>query len=264
MAMDSTWIIDMYNWSIPSPMGPPALIAPFWDYFHPETLSSSGIYYHYDAANHRFIIQWSRIHHMHGFRNPYPAEQQTFQVLLLNPTYYPTRTGDGPIIFQYHTVFNDDSASVDCHNYATVGIESPNLLDGIEYTFANHYPSAAAIIEPGRAIKFTTNPPDTFTAIKELNHYVINNPKFFSIFPNPIKSYTNFYYSLSHDGMVSLKVYDITGKIKLNLIDNKYHSAGQYQLKWQNQKIPAGIYFAILSIKNNDNKVNQKIKMILN
>ncbi|MCS7258916.1 MAG: C25 family cysteine peptidase, partial [candidate division WOR-3 bacterium] len=174
IAMDSTSIVDPYNWQIPAPVGPPSIIATFWDDFHPETLSSSGVYYYYDQVNHRFIVQWSRIHHIHGFRNPYLAEQQTFQVILCNPQYHQTVTGDGPIIFQYHTVFNDDSAAIDCHNYATVGIESPTHWTGIEYTFANYYPPSAALIQSGRAIKFTTNPPDTFTTI-------INEPRSQSI-----------------------------------------------------------------------------------
>lgn len=264
MAMDSSWIIDPYNWQIPSPMGPPAMIAPFWDDFNPETLSSSGVYYHHDAVNNRFIIQWSRIHHIHGFRDPYPAELQTFQVILHNPLYYPTRTGDGPILFQYHTVVNDDSFPVDCHNYATVGIESHSLEDGIEYTFADSYPPAAAVIQNGRAIKYTTNNPDTFTAISEThnNHLVLK--KTLHAYPNPLNKQTRFNYSLSSPGAVSLRIYDINGNLIDKPFDNIEQAPGYHQYHWQRKDIPAGIYFCILSINNYRKTEYQKIKIIIN
>ncbi|MBS4015483.1 MAG: T9SS type A sorting domain-containing protein [Candidatus Latescibacteria bacterium] len=264
LAMDSSWVIDMYNWSIPSPMGPAALIAPFWDYFHPDTLSSSGIFYYYDAANHRYIVQWSRLHHMHGFRNPYPAEQQTFQAILHNPQFYPTLTGDGPIVFQYHTVFNDDSASVDCHNYATVGIESPCQSIGIQYTFANQYPPAAAIIDHGRAIKFTTNPPDTFTGIFNPieNRYIPTAQ--FSAYPNPIKNQTYLNYSLSFSSRVSLNIYDVNGKMIERLLPQQEQMPGNYRLVWQRNRLPSGVYFAILTIDENSKVLNKKVKIIIN
>ncbi len=264
MAMDSSWIIDPYNWQIPSPMGPPAMIAPFWDDFNPETLSSSGVYYFNDATNNRFIIQWSRIHHIHGFRDPYPAEQQTFQVILHNPTYYQTRTGDGPIIFQYHTVVNDDSFPVDCHNYATAGIESHTQEDGIQYTFANRYPPAAAVLHNGRAIKFTTNPPDTFTSVVENRTSDLITRSNFNAYPNPIKSHTIFKYEIPFHSSVSLRIYNINGNLIDRPLTNIEQQKGSYQYIWQRNKIPNGVYFAVLSIDNLIEINNKRVKIIIN
>jgi hypothetical protein len=53
------------------------------------------------------------------------------------------------------------------HNFATVGIESPDHRDGLECTFAGMRPAAVAALGPNRAIRFTTNPPDTFTPVVE-------------------------------------------------------------------------------------------------
>lgn len=264
ITMDSTAIVEPYNWHIPAPLGPPAIVATFWDDFHPETLNSSGIYYYHDQMSHRFIVQWSRIHHTHGFRNPYPAEQQTFQVILCNPQYYQTVTGDGPIIFQYHTVFNDDSASVDCHNYATVGIESPDHSTGIEYTFANRYPQSAAVIEAGRAIKFTTNPPDTFTSIKELESRVTVHSNTFQARSMTLLRDVEFTYSLEKHSKVSLRIYDIQGNLIAPIINHVQQNAGVYKTVWHvNPKISSGIYFAVLTI-DTQTKVNIfKKKLIL-
>ncbi len=159
--------IDPYNWRIPSPFSPPNLLACFWDDFHPDTGLSSGVYYWNDTTQNRFIIQWSRIHHIHGFITRQLAEQQTFQIILLDPQYYPTNSGDGEIIFQYYFCQNDDSTSGNSHNYATSGILDPTGKEGILITFANRYPKGAEVLRPQRAIKFTTSPPDSFTRIIE-------------------------------------------------------------------------------------------------
>lgn len=264
-AMDSTGIIDPYNWCIPSPMGPQNMVAIMWDDFHPDTMSASGVYYYYDVQNNRFIIEWSRVRHIHGYRDPYIAEMQTFQIMLLHQLYYLTRTGDGPIIFQYNTVFNDDSFPVDCHNYATVGIENYTQDDGIEYTFANRYPQAAAILQDGRAIKFTTNLPDTFTAIAEINPKInIPNLKFeLKAYPNPMQTQTKFEYTLPFFSEVSLKVYDISGNIVKTLVNSDNQYPGNYQVYWTKKYIPSGVYFALLTIKQSNNIINKKTKITI-
>ena len=159
IAMGESFYNDPYNWAIPSSMGPHGLIAVFWDNFDPTRSDSSGdVFCYYDVDNHRFIVEWSRVQHIHGYRPETAGELQTFEAILMDPTYYPTPTGDGEIILQYHTVCNDDTIS----NYATVGIQDRTHRYGIEYTFAGRYPVTAARIKPGCVIKFTTVPPDTF------------------------------------------------------------------------------------------------------
>ncbi len=158
---------EIYNWHLPSACAPDGLIAPFWDDFRADTLDAGGVFTYYDATGHRFIVEWSRCVHVHGFRPPILAERQTFQAILYDPQYHRTATGDGAIVFQYLAVQNDDSLWSNSHNFATVGIMSPEHLDGLEYTFAGRYPPAAAEIVPGRVVRFTTNPPDTFTGVKE-------------------------------------------------------------------------------------------------
>jgi hypothetical protein len=262
-ALDSSVIVDPYNWSIPSPLGPRNMLAIMWDDFHPDTLNASGVYYYYDVSNNRFIIEWSRVYHVHGFRDPYLAEQQTFQILLLNQTYYPTRTGDGSIIYQYHTVANDDSFSIDCHNYATVGIENYSQDIGIEYTFANQYHPASAPLVNGRAIKFTTNLPDTFNAIAETDPkiYIQHSGIELRAFPNPMYTQTKFEYNLTFNGEVKLQVYDISGKIVKTLINSDNQSAGNYQVFLKKKDISSGVYFALLTIKQGNHIITKQIKI---
>ncbi|MGB9720980.1 MAG: C25 family cysteine peptidase [bacterium] len=267
IAMDSTWIADMYNWHIFGAGGPPLLIAPFWDDLDPNATDSSGnVCYYYDGQNHRFIIEWSRIQHLHNPTNPTPAELQTFEIILYDPSYYPTQTGDGEILFQYKKINNDDY----WHNYATTGIRDYYHQRGIEYTYANIYPSSAAPLLDIRAIKFTTDQPDPFPGIKEVNKSKVGNKKL-EVYPNPFQNHLTIRWQIGDrrkqikDELpsaicypLSVMIYDATGRLvksfnhlsanhpPRNLADGGIQPFNQ--ISWFGEdnagiKLPSGIYF---------------------
>ncbi len=146
IAMGETYLTTYRNWTIPGAGGPDAMLAVFWDDLYQT--SGSRVCQKYDAANHRWIVEWSRM------RNDYNGQPETFEAILLDPAHHPTETGDGEIIFQYNDVYVYDP--VDAHT--TVGIESPDQSDGVLYTFFNVYPAGAASLVDGRAIRFIPLP----------------------------------------------------------------------------------------------------------
>ncbi|UCF71715.1 MAG: T9SS type A sorting domain-containing protein [candidate division WOR-3 bacterium] len=251
IAMDSTWIADMYNWHIPGTGGPPLLVSPFWDDLDPNATDSSGVVcYWYDATNHRFIIEYSRIQHIHDYANPTPSELQTFEVILYDPLYNPTQTGDGEVVFQYLDITNDDI----WHNYATVGIENYDHTTGIEYTYADIYPTAAASLTDSRAIKFTTDPPDTFTGVSELLTPT-GRRNILYISPNPSRGELNIRYRIQDTRYtipnLRLAIYDISGRVvkSFNLestIMNHESSLLWDRIDASGRRVPGGIYFIIL------------------
>ncbi len=265
IAMDSTYIADMYNWHILSAGGPPLLIAPFWDDLDPNSTDSSGnVCYYYDAGNHRFIIEWSRIQHIHNPTNPTPAELQTFEIILLDPAHYPSQTGDGEIIFQYKKISNDDY----WHNYATVGLEDYHHINGIEYSYANIYPSSAAPLVNNRAIKFTTDQPDPFPGIEEVNKWEVRGGEL-EIYPSPFKNRVDIRYKISekryetinkHISTISvpisvgLKIYDPTGRVVKTFNLATCYSLLATSVVWDGtddsgNRLPSGIYFIELKDK---------------
>ncbi len=144
---------DFRNYPIPSSVGPNGLVAAFWDDL--ITWSGGHVFMRYDISNHRFIIEWSRLKVLHS-----PQPQEVFEIILLDPVYYPTPTGDGEIIFQYHTVVEVQGPTSygGDNTYSTVGIERPDKQDGIEVVYSNIYGDpATAHLENGRAYLFTTN-----------------------------------------------------------------------------------------------------------
>lgn len=143
---------EFRNFRLPGAMGPSPMIAPFWDDL--ATHSGSGIYTYFDRNNHAFIVEWYNL--KNGYNNSSP---ETFQVILYDQTAYPTSLGDGPIKFQYHTFNNVDVQSGNKHgNYSTIGIEDHTGTRGLEYTFNNTYPTAAAPLSNGKALYITNVP----------------------------------------------------------------------------------------------------------
>jgi hypothetical protein len=141
--------VSYRNYPIPTSPGPDAMIAPFWDDLRVATSGTSQrVYYQYDAANHRYIVEWYQLLQV-GSGTPI----ETFQVILYDQDYHDGDNGD--ILFQYQNVTNNMNSSGTDNHYATVGIENPTETDGIEYSYWNSYPAGARPLQSGLAILFT-------------------------------------------------------------------------------------------------------------
>jgi len=142
ISLGVTSLVPYHNRYIPGPGAPPNLIAPYWDNLYQS--GTNVVYYRHDSENDTFIVQWSRV------RADYNNNTQNVQVILYDPAAHPTATGDGMILFQYHTVSNTDSRDA----YASVGISNGDRSDGLLYTYGGDYSAGAATLTAGRAIKF--------------------------------------------------------------------------------------------------------------
>ena len=141
IAMGETNNTDYSNSAIPNGDGPPAMIAPFWEDLSPQSVGT--VAYYYDNSEHIYVVEFSEV------RQYYPDNAiETFQVILYDPVFYFTVTGDGEIKFQYKRV----SDPTEC----TVGIENFAQNDGIQYLFNESYDIHATPIDSAMAILFTT------------------------------------------------------------------------------------------------------------
>ncbi|MBI5058807.1 carboxypeptidase regulatory-like domain-containing protein [candidate division KSB1 bacterium] len=135
------------NYPIPGPMAPDALLAPFWDDL--RTLGDGlGVWDYFDAANHRYMIQWEA-------RSINGGLNENFQIVLLDPGHLAALDGSGIVIFQYQEVH--DVTGFEDIPFATVGIEAPGCLVGLQYRYANVGASGAAPLSAGLAVTFTTD-----------------------------------------------------------------------------------------------------------
>ena len=77
-------------------------------------------------------------------------------------------------------------------------------------------------------------------------------------YPNPFNPSTTFKYYLSSSGHVTLRIYDVLGRVIETLID-KHQEQGEHQAKWEAINLPSGIYFFQLKA----GKYSETKKMIL-
>ena len=83
--------------------------------------------------------------------------------------------------------------------------------------------------------------PENVTAVDKFN----KTPTGFSLeqnYPNPFNSSTKIKFTIPRSSNVSLKVYNVLGKLVSDLV-NKYMPAGTYEVEFSQTDLPSGIYF---------------------
>ncbi len=221
------------------------MVAPFWDDLDPS--SNGGVYYYYDSAYHKFIVEWSQVPHFGG------SQPYTFEVVFLDPQYYPTSTGDGMILFQYQNV--PDASS------STIGIENPSESDALEYWYNGQSDVTVAGPSNGRAVLFTTSP-NVAVCESPLRQISLK----FAVNPTTVFDQTIIRFAIPSASEVNLNIYDVSGKI-VDRIVNKKLSAGIYNVKWSGfgvngKRLPEGIYF--VNLRANGKNLTRKILVIGN
>ena len=172
VSLQETFLDYFWNFSIPNPMGPSSMIAPFMDDLDDnDGTEPFDVYYFYDNENNRMIIEWDNVSNGEDDQNCPNCIKESFQVILLDPDFHTTSTGDGEIIVQYKEIYDIDSNG----NYSTIGIESPNQDVGVEYLFSNQkglgtsWGDSPNTLITNLAVKFTTDSGDSSCPLMDLN-----------------------------------------------------------------------------------------------
>ncbi len=87
---------------------------------------------------------------------------------------------------------------------------------------------------------------------------------FIGNYPNPFNPSTNISYKLSEKGYVTLKIYDVLGKLVTTIVDGQ-KEAGSYTAKFDGSRCGSGIYFVRLNVNSASGKSymkTMKIQMI--
>jgi hypothetical protein len=62
-------------------------------------------------------------------------------------------------------------------------------------------------------------------------------------YPNPFNPTTNIRFALQNQQEVTLKVYDMTGRLVATLLNGEQLGAGPYSVTFDAQRLASGIYF---------------------
>ncbi len=232
-----------WNFSIPMPMGPSAMIAPYFDDLDDNLGEEEfNVFYWYDEDQGRIIVQWDNVANGEDDEECPDCVRETFELILYDPSVHPTITGDGEIVFQYQEI-NDIDAN---GNYSTIGIESPDQNDGVQVLFSgNHHVSAAPLIDGvgELAIKFTTDAPGNVLSIGSSD-----KPAEFQLlksYPNPFNPTATILYEVASPQNITLDVFNLLGQKVANL-ENQYRTAGVYEFEWDGSELSSGMYIVRL------------------
>lgn len=83
-----------------------------------------------------------------------------------------------------------------------------------------------------------------------------------SAYPNPVVNNTTIAYSVQRDSKVSVTLYSVEGKVLSQAVIDSQVTAGDHQVEVNASKLPAGSFFAKVSIENESGKSVKLIKMI--
>ncbi len=78
-------------------------------------------------------------------------------------------------------------------------------------------------------------------------------------YPNPFNPTTKIKYSITENGIVSLRVYNINGEEVTNLVDT-YKTPGVYEVTFNAASLPSGVYFYRLT--QNNKTITKKMSLI--
>jgi len=249
-----------WNFSIPMSMGPSGMIAPFMDDLDDNNGTEPfHVYVWHDASDGRLVIQWDNVANGEDDENCPDCVRETFQLILFDPSIYPTATGDGEILFQYQQINDIDADG----NYATVGIESPNQNLGVQYLFNQHLAAGAVMPVEGVAVKITTDAPPN-AIMESADSFPI--AQIFSLspaYPNPFNAVTSLRFQLPVTNQVNITVYDILGRKVYTLLNN-VKDAGTHHIRWSGRDdsgrtVSSGIYL----VRIEAGKFSQTRKVLL-
>ncbi len=144
-------IDDFRNYRMGSPLGPPNQVAAYWDDLVVSG-SSNNVYYWYNSTDHYYVVEWRA-------QTLWTGVNEYFEIILYDPEYYPSSTGDGKIKVQYQQVNlspNQDNSGTD-NLYSSVGIQNADHSIGLDYYYWNQYSAGSATLTAGRSIMFSTD-----------------------------------------------------------------------------------------------------------
>ncbi len=242
------------NYALPNNDNVNNMVAVFWDDLYDDEFFLGKIYYHHDVPNHRFIVEWDSISHNNFVAEPV---REVFQVVLNDPNYYVTTTGDGEIIMHYKILNQPETV--------TVGIENHTQTVGLNYVFNNSYTPTATNLVNHYSVKFTTEPPFE-SMVVSVEDQLTNDNSNLSLkqnMPNPFHDFTNISYTMKDAEFLTLEIYDIRGKL-VRTLHQGMQTTGDHSIDWNGTnnagyRVVPGVYFCRFQTE----KTTEALKLLM-
>jgi hypothetical protein len=142
-------------------------------------------------------------------------------------------TLDYPVTFHWPKTLNADYDSVRIHDAITGSIYSANMVTAESLVISN--PSIQQILVTASGPKGVVDAVKNRASLPRTTSLSQN-------YPNPFNPTTEIRYTLAKSTPVSLKVYDVVGRIAGTLVDG-IQTAGEYHATWMPDHIASGLYY---------------------
>jgi hypothetical protein len=83
-----------------------------------------------------------------------------------------------------------------------------------------------------------------------------------NVYPNPFNDFTTISYKLPVDGKVTLEVRDMLGHIVATPV-NEYQASGKHTLKFASEKLPQGVYNAVIKLQPDGDTMVDSFKLVI-
>ena len=121
------------------------------------------------------------------------------------------------------------------------------------------------VVEPYNELLFTAN--GTFdikdfivaNSENEINVSMLNDFSLSAAYPNPFNPSTSFDVSIPAAGYLSVKVYDLSGKL-VDVIANGIYNQSNYTFTWDGSGMPSGMY--VINAEYNNTSISHNISLI--
>ena len=174
-------------------------------------------------------------------------------------------------------MLNNENSTVSLSADGYIGGVQMTLTHGNDFTieltdncmasnYVNHgnY-TTLVVVEPNSELLFTAN--GTFdikdlivaNSENEINVSMINEFSLSAAYPNPFNPSTSFDVSIPASGYLSVKVYDLSGKL-VNTIANGIYNQSNYTFTWDASGMPSGMY--VINAEFNNSSISHNISLI--
>ncbi|MFW5879912.1 MAG: T9SS type A sorting domain-containing protein, partial [bacterium] len=162
-----------------------------------------------------------------------------------------------PLLFE--NIFFSDNREIEDLSVLILNEVTPDyghLMEEVKEEWnTNNYTQEGAYIAPS-PVANTKNYAKKLLSLKSGSESIsaddefrLDNHELFSVFPNPFKYQTNIKFNVIVDNSnVTLKVFDINGKLVESVFTNANYSTGSHETNWSANNCEPGLYFFNLTI----------------
>jgi hypothetical protein len=156
--------------------------------------------------------------------------------------------GEGTIFGKETTIMQIEYyLAPDTSDTTGLGRYTDEIADGFGLIFRAYAEYSGEIHLIGTVINNILYGDTTIVSVQNEEYFLPLSIKLNQNYPNPFNSETRIEFSVPKQGYVSLKVYDILGKLVKILMDNEIE-AGWHQVFFKAENLSGGVYFYTLQI----------------